>query len=134
MDSRNYAALQILEPNPELEVIPVPSKFEFFRHERSCIAVVDIANILCETALSANWTILRDVLTISLEEWETISRQSNQQPLMDVFQLALGIWISQTGTQRTVGLLYDSLAIHGHLMSAGSLLIYNIVFNRFRWN
>jgi hypothetical protein len=131
MDSRNYGALQILDPNPELEVIPVPTKLE---PHRSCIAIGDIANILCErTPLLANWEDLRGVLDIGFRQWELISIWSYHQPLMDVFRLALENWISRNGKRTTVGLLYDSLAKHGHLMSAGSFLIYNIVFNRFRW-
>jgi hypothetical protein len=129
-DSRNYAALQILEPNPELEVIPVPTELENFVNENSCITVHDIANILCErTPLSANWTLLRDVLEFGPVAWASISRRSNQQPLMDVIQLALEDWVSRNGMRTTVGLLCDSLSKHGHAMAAGSLIIYNTVFN-----
>jgi hypothetical protein len=126
--SRNYAALQILEPNPALQLTPMPIKLKPINNitaAYNCISSYDIARVIHEkTPLSANWTILQHALGINPGKWTEISSKSNILSLLDTIQLAIEYWSGSLGLKdATVGLLYNNLAEHNHRLAGGRLLI-----------
>jgi hypothetical protein len=126
--SKNYGALQILEPNPALELIPTPFKFKLSKNKKNYIRYSTVTRVFFKnTTLAANLTVLREVLDINEGKWEDISKKSPTVSAQEIISSAIDYWSNSKGlAEATVGLLYDNLDAQGYKMAGGKLPITNI--------
>jgi hypothetical protein len=126
--SKNYGALQILEPNPALELIPTPFKFKLSKNKKNYIRYSTVTRVFFKnTTLADNLTVLREALDINDGKWTDISKKSPPVSAQEIIRSAIDHWSNSKGlAEATVGLLYDKLDAKGFKMAGGKLPITNI--------
>jgi hypothetical protein len=131
--SGNYPDIEIIESKlrrQQIEPHDQPTKPKWKNQPKPSIEIIhNYVNIFTAAKvlqyLGDKWTILRDVLELTPEEWMEIAVQS--PPRMEVFALytfeaLLLHWSLKKGLRSaTVGLLYDKLKEHGFRAVGGKL-------------
>jgi hypothetical protein len=117
--SRNFRALQILDPDRKIKLDP--GNVGILPMERTHIRTFDVARLLqSKTGIRGNWTILKEALQFKEGEWAQAVRMCRTQPLLNVIKFILDYWSGHLSLgNSTVGAVCDSLHSVGAPMIAG---------------